>query len=42
MPFVNSHSRTKVYTRWNATFPNELANEVEVVVADQPHSSRKK
>ncbi|KAL9694176.1 hypothetical protein quinque_013461 [Culex quinquefasciatus] len=41
MPFVNSHSRTKVYTRWNATFPNELANEVEVVVADQPHSSRK-
>lgn len=41
MPFVNSHSRTKVYSRWNATFPNELANEVEVVVADQPHSSRK-
>uniref|UniRef100_A0A1Q3FL98 Putative c-type lectin-like domain protein n=2 Tax=Culex tarsalis TaxID=7177 RepID=A0A1Q3FL98_CULTA len=41
MPFVNSHSRTKVYTRWNATFPNELANEVEVVVADQPVNSRK-
>lgn len=41
MPFVNSHSRTKVYTRWNATFPNELANEVEVVVADQPQSSRR-
>lgn len=41
MPFVNSHSRTKVYTRWNATFPNEMANEVEVVIADQPQSSRK-
>lgn len=40
MPFVNSHSRSKVYTRWNETFPNELANEVEVVVADQPRSSK--
>lgn len=39
MPLVNSHSRAKVYTRWNATFPNEMANEVEVVVADQPRSS---
>lgn len=39
MPLVNSHSRAKVYTRWNETFPNELANEVEVVVADQPRSS---
>lgn len=42
MPFVNSHSRSKVYTRWNETFPNELANEVEVVVADQPRSSKQK
>lgn len=42
MPFVNSHSRSKVYSRWNATFPNELANEVEVVVADQPRSSKQK
>ncbi|EAT45628.1 AAEL003119-PA [Aedes aegypti] len=36
MPLVSSLSRAKVYTRWNETFPNELANEVEVVVADQP------
>lgn len=42
MPFVNSNSRSKVYTRWNETFPNELANEVEVVVADQPRSSKQK
>lgn len=38
MPLVSSRSRAKVYTRWNETFPNELANEVEVVVADQPRS----
>ncbi|XP_055619658.1 uncharacterized protein LOC129764515 isoform X2 [Toxorhynchites rutilus septentrionalis] len=42
MPFVNSNSRSKVYNRWNATFPNQLANEVEVVVADQPRSVRQK
>ncbi|XP_055612021.1 uncharacterized protein LOC129758526 isoform X2 [Uranotaenia lowii] len=42
MPFVNSHSRAKVYNRWNATFPNELANEVEVVVADQPRNSKQR
>lgn len=42
MPFVNSNSRSKVYTRWNETFPNELANEVEVVVADQPRSHKLK
>ncbi|XP_058464696.1 uncharacterized protein LOC131438596 isoform X2 [Malaya genurostris] len=42
MPFVNSHSRKKVYNRWNATFPNEMANEVEVVVADQPRSSKQR
>lgn len=42
MPFVNSHSRAKVYNRWNATFPNEMANEVEVVVADQPRSSKQR
>lgn len=42
MPLVNGHSRAKVYTRWNETFPNALANEVEVVVADQPRSSHLK
>ncbi|XP_065080755.1 uncharacterized protein rgn isoform X2 [Ochlerotatus camptorhynchus] len=42
MPFVNSHSRSKVYTRWNETFPNELANEVEVVVANQPRSNKQR
>lgn len=42
MPFVNSHSRAKVYNRWNATFPNELANEVEVVIADQPRVNKQK
>lgn len=42
MPFVSSHSRSKIYTRWNETFPNEMANEVEVVVADQPRSSKQK
>ncbi|XP_055534230.1 uncharacterized protein LOC129723808 isoform X2 [Wyeomyia smithii] len=42
MPLVSSNSRAKVYNRWNATFPNEMANEVEVVVADQPRNSQQK
>ncbi|XP_004523834.1 trichohyalin isoform X2 [Ceratitis capitata] len=36
MPKVSEKNRGKVYTRWNATYPNEYANEVILEVMDQP------
>ncbi|XP_053683242.1 uncharacterized protein LOC128733582 isoform X2 [Sabethes cyaneus] len=42
MPLVSGHSKSKVYNRWNATFPNQMANEMEVVVADQPRTSKQR
>lgn len=33
MSFVNEKNRQKVYTKWNETYPNQIANEVEVYVS---------
>lgn len=35
MPFVSDKDRHKVYARWNASYPNEMANEMEVIVDDR-------
>lgn len=36
MPFVSEKNRNKIYQKWNETYPNELANEVEVIVSNSP------
>ncbi|KAG5678502.1 hypothetical protein PVAND_008169 [Polypedilum vanderplanki] len=33
MSFVNEKNRQKVYAKWNETYPNQVANEVEVYVS---------
>ena len=33
MSFVNEKNRYKIYTKWNETYPNQLANEVVVFVS---------
>jgi hypothetical protein len=33
MSFVNEKNRHKVYTKWNETYPNQMASEVEVYVS---------
>ncbi|XP_055685983.1 uncharacterized protein LOC129791708 [Lutzomyia longipalpis] len=38
MPFVSERNRQRVYAKWNETFPNELANEIEVLVTTNPHN----
>lgn len=35
MPLVSSKNRQRVYQKWNQTFPNELANENEVIIANK-------
>lgn len=35
MPMVTDRNRHKVYAKWNASFPNEMANEMEVIVDDR-------
>lgn len=32
MPYVSEKNRHRVYSKWNVTYPNEMANEVEVVI----------
>lgn len=32
MPYVNEKNRQKVYNKWNETYPNEMANEIEEVI----------
>ena len=32
MPYVSEYNRDRIYQKWNATFPNELANEIEIVL----------
>ncbi|XP_059613344.1 uncharacterized protein LOC132259646 [Phlebotomus argentipes] len=38
MPFVSERNRQRVYAKWNETFPNELANEIEVIVTSNPNN----
>uniref|UniRef100_A0A6B2E8I3 Putative c-type lectin n=1 Tax=Phlebotomus kandelakii TaxID=1109342 RepID=A0A6B2E8I3_9DIPT len=38
MPYVSERNRQRVYAKWNETFPNELANEIEVIVTSNPHN----
>lgn len=32
MPYVNEKHRSRIYTRWNQTYPNEQATQVEVTI----------
>lgn len=41
MSYVNEKNRQKVYTKWNETYPNQLANEVEVYVSTNGNSNRR-
>lgn len=34
MPYVTEKNRQKIYNKWNVTYPNQLANEKEVVLSD--------
>lgn len=31
MQYVTEKNRQKIYTKWNETYPNEMANEIEVL-----------
>lgn len=41
MSYVNGKNRQRVYSKWNETYPNQLANEVEVYVANNGNSNRR-
>lgn len=30
MPYVSAENRQKIYNRWNQTYPNQMANEIEI------------
>lgn len=34
MPYVNEKHRARILTRWNQTYPNEEATQVEVVLKE--------
>ena len=34
MPYVNDKNRQLIYNKWNETYPNEMANEIEVFVSN--------
>lgn len=40
MPKVSENNRHKVYHRWNATYPNQFANEVVLEVIDRKGRGR--
>ncbi|CRK96090.1 CLUMA_CG009526, isoform A [Clunio marinus] len=40
MSYVNDKNRQRVYTKWNETYPNQLANEVEVYVSTNANRNR--
>uniref|UniRef100_A0A336M159 CSON009576 protein n=1 Tax=Culicoides sonorensis TaxID=179676 RepID=A0A336M159_CULSO len=42
MPLVSSKNRYRVYQKWNQTFPNELANENEVIVSNKNRNGQYK
>ena len=41
MSFVNEKNRHKVYSKWNETYPNQVANEVEVYVSTNGNNNRR-
>lgn len=42
MSFVNGKNRQRVYTKWNETYPNQMANEVEVYVSTNGNGNDKR
>lgn len=40
MRYVNSRNRQEIYAKWNETYPNQLANEVEVYLSANGNKSR--
>lgn len=42
MPFVNEKNRQKIYNKWNETYPNEMANEIEIVMSEDDLSRRRR
>lgn len=41
MRYVNSRNRQEVYAKWNETYPNQLANEVEVYLSANGNNNRR-
>lgn len=35
MPYVSEQNRHNIYAKWNASYPNEMANEMEVIIDDR-------
>ncbi|XP_070494780.1 probable basic-leucine zipper transcription factor K [Chironomus tepperi] len=40
MPYVSEKNRQRIYTRWNETFPGQMANEIQVYVTS-PNGNRR-
>jgi hypothetical protein len=41
MRYVNSRNRQEIYSKWNETYPNKLANEVEVYLSTNGNNNRR-
>jgi len=41
MPKVSGPNRYKIYNRWNATYPNEQANEVVLEILEPRENDRR-
>lgn len=42
MSLVNEKQRQRVYTKWNETYPNQMANEVEVYVSTNGNNNNRR
>ena len=41
MNLVGEKQRQRVYTKWNETYPNQIANEVEIYVSTNGNNNRR-
>lgn len=41
MPYVGERNRERIWAKWNETFPNQLANEIEVYITTNGNSNKK-
>ena len=42
MPYVGERNRQRIYAKWNETFPNQFANEIEVYITTNGNSNDKR
>lgn len=40
MPYVNEKTRQRIYSKWNETFPGQMANEIQIHVTS-PNGNRR-